>query len=253
MTPSFRALRPRRLLFLAALAASIAAVAPTIAASAPAKITMVLTGFTPVDDSVEHYGTFTASPPLCPTGTWIMDGVRHHTFTCDDGSGTFPAFYYGEPWERSGGSSSWKIAAAGTGRFVNLRGSGTANVVIVQTGDPIKFQATWQGTVDFDATPPTLKAFTGRVSPTQGSRTRKVVHVQFVPQDLPAPTPVGYQLLVFAGSRQLGPIHTGTASGAVALSFRVAVPPGTHALRCTLSLADPAGNTSVFNRRLPVR
>ncbi len=251
MAPHTR--RLGRLLLFTAMVAAIAATFVSTASPAASKVTIVLTGYTPVDDTVDHYGTFTATPPLCPTGTWKMDGVLHHTFTCDDGSGTFPARFSGEPWERSGGTASWQIAAPGTGRYANLRGFGTANVVIIQTGDPIKFQATWEGAIDFDATPPTLKAFTGRVTPAQGSRALKVVHLQFALQDLPAPNPVSYQLLVFAGSRQLGPMHTGTASGGVQLSFRVSVPPGTRSLQCNLALADPVGNTAVFSRRLPIR
>jgi hypothetical protein len=247
-----RMLGLRRVLLLGALAATVAAFAPGLAASAPTNVTMTLTGYTPVDDTLVHYGTFTASPPLCPSGTWVMDGIMHHTFTCADGSGTFPARFAGDPWERSGGSASWQIAAPGTGRYANLRGLGTANVVIVQTGDPIKFQATWQGTVDFDATAPTVSTFSGRVTRAAGSRTLKIVHLRFVPQDLPAANPVGYQLLVFAGTQQLGRMRTGTASGATSLSFGVSVAAGTHSLRISLALTDPVGNTSDFNLRLPV-
>ena len=75
-----------------------------------------------------------------------------------------------------GGSGSWRIVK-GTGRYATLRGLGTYTGTLV-SGDPdfasVVFRTNWQGIVDFDADPPTIKTFTTtRASFANGSaRTR---------------------------------------------------------------------------------
>lgn len=109
-----------------------------------------------------HEGTFTASAPLCPSGSWLGDseeegdGVRD--FTCDDKSGTFSTDFVGDIEHEKGGTGPWRITG-GTGKWKGLRGTGTA-VTDESTGPrepPIDFSSTWTGSVDFDSRGPSIK------------------------------------------------------------------------------------------------
>jgi hypothetical protein len=146
----------RRLILLLA---SVAAVGlPTAAAAAPATpvtITVLADFSGPVPQ-----GTFTASSPLCSSGTFVSEpiaggggpvasaftGLQH--FSCDDASGTFtiqfhpqvhpPDFVDQGPW----------AALGGTGAYDGLRGSGDFTLLgfISQT----TALATFTGEVHFD-------------------------------------------------------------------------------------------------------
>jgi hypothetical protein len=102
-----------------------------------------------VFDPFPPTGTFTATDPICPSGTFedeFIGGsggvtayaltVRKH-FTCDDGSGTFtiqfhPQFNPQNPltFDESG---PWAVVGKGTGAYATLRGHGDFGVIFNQT------------------------------------------------------------------------------------------------------------------------
>ncbi len=105
-------------------------------------------------------GTFTATSPLCPSGTFVSEpiaggggpvafaftGLQH--FSCDDASGTFtiqfhpqihpPGFIDGGPW----------AALGGAGAYDGLRGSG--DFTLIGFISPTTAVATFTGEVHFD-------------------------------------------------------------------------------------------------------
>jgi hypothetical protein len=139
------------------LAAFAVAAFPSAAAATPGtpvSITVV------VDFSDPPQGTFTATSPLCASGTLVSEPIgggggsvafavvgRQH-FSCDDGSGTFtilfhpqnhpPDFATGGPWSGLGG----------TGAYAGLRGHGDFS--LVGFIPPSGAVATYVGVVHFD-------------------------------------------------------------------------------------------------------
>jgi hypothetical protein len=123
-----------------------AAASAQAAAPVPFTITQTVTGLSPTGGGE---GTFTATPPLCPSGTWV-DTV-HNTapnalpasqsrsdrfnllvrtvFTCDDASGSFFVqshvffTFTGDTVTNTGPS----LLLGGTGAYVNLEGNGVEN------------------------------------------------------------------------------------------------------------------------------
>jgi hypothetical protein len=140
------------------IAALVAVGLPTAAAatpSTPVSIT-VLVDFS----GAVPQGTFTATSPLCSTGSFITEPIgggggaiafafvgRQH-FTCDDGSGGFtiqfhpqdqpPEFATEGPWSGLGG----------TGAYAGLRGHGEFSLVGFVS--PTAAVATYTGVVHFD-------------------------------------------------------------------------------------------------------
>lgn len=106
-------------------------------------------------------GTFTASAPLCSSGTFraihlvsnpsVAHGwMARHEYTCDDNSGSFvlqlhphattdPAFTVAGPWS----------VLAGTGRYAKLSGHGDFGVVIDFNQDPWTGEESFVGFVQF--------------------------------------------------------------------------------------------------------
>src|SRR5215217_3124929 len=92
-----------------ALLVALGCVALAAAPSAHAQEPTIVTDITFPEEG-EPFGTFTASEPLCPSGTFVDEfvggggafnsGVFYHgqtvrkTFTCDDGSGTFTILFH---------------------------------------------------------------------------------------------------------------------------------------------------------------
>jgi hypothetical protein len=121
-----------------------AAMPAQAAAPIPFTITQTATGASPTGGGV---GTFVATPPLCPSGTWVDD--VHNTgpnspnsnspaprfyllvrtvFTCDDGDSFFVQshVFFTETngvFTNTGPS----LLHGGTGAFVNLQGTGEDN------------------------------------------------------------------------------------------------------------------------------
>ena len=112
-----------------------------------------------VDDfsTVHPTGTFTATAPLCPSGTFIDLIISHEdpatthsviarTLTCDNGSGTITLDIHVQFPRQITGSAPWAINR-GTGTYATLYGTGTWTTV--PTG-PISAADTMTGEVHFD-------------------------------------------------------------------------------------------------------
>jgi hypothetical protein len=117
---------------LLALGALVLAAQPA-AATPPVPVTIVAL----VDFSGPlPLGTFTATSPLCPSGTFVTELVAsgggpnafaftgRNTFVCDDASGTFAIQFHpqGNP-TRPLPSGPW-AGIGGTGRYAGFHGSG---------------------------------------------------------------------------------------------------------------------------------
>jgi hypothetical protein len=137
---------------LAALAAFALAVVPAAYAQEPT-ITTAIT-FPP---GGEPLGTFTATEPLCPSGTFVDEfvggggGDLYHAFsvrklfTCDDGSGTFTILFH--PQFSPATPASCQEAGpfsvvGGTGDYTTLSGHG--DFCVFPSGDG--FTETFTGT-----------------------------------------------------------------------------------------------------------
>jgi hypothetical protein len=110
----------------------------------------------------EPFGTFTASDPLCPSGTFVDDFVGgggafqsghvfYHgftvrkTFTCADGSGTFTILFHPQlsPATPAGCEEAGPFTViGGTGAYTQLRGHG--DFCVFPSGDG--FTETFAGT-----------------------------------------------------------------------------------------------------------
>jgi hypothetical protein len=152
-------MRPARLITTAA-ALLVLASSPRAGAT-PASFHLVFDGRH--NAALLHEGTFTASAPLCPSGSAADVSVDATTdtslrrFTCPNG-GDFLAKITPLPAEH-GGNGSWQIVD-GTGPFAELRGKGTFSSTRLagRPDDPaaITFRSTWDGVVDFDVVAPTI-------------------------------------------------------------------------------------------------
>jgi hypothetical protein len=151
-------MRRGALLVIVALGLGALAVVPAAYAQEPTIITDIT-----FPEEGEPFGTFTATDPLCPSGTFVDEfvgggGAFHSghvfyhastvrkTFTCADGSGTFtilfhPQFSPATPAEcEEAGPFS---VVGGTGDYAKLRGSGGFCVAPLASG---RFSETFTGT-----------------------------------------------------------------------------------------------------------
>jgi hypothetical protein len=124
----------RGVFLLAALAALALAVVPAAYAQEPT-ITTAIT----FPEGGEPLGTFTATEPLCPSGTFVDEfvagggGILYHAFsvrkifTCDDGSGTFTILFHPQfsPTTPSSCQEAGPFSVVGgTGDYATLSGHG---------------------------------------------------------------------------------------------------------------------------------
>jgi hypothetical protein len=240
---------------LAAAAASVIALCagPAPAAlAAPTQVTLHLDGTHPVGAEF-HQGTFTASPPLCPSGSWLGNGAGSRVFTCSDGSGTFTAKFNGELEHVAGLDGPWLIFD-GSGKDATLRGKGLGKVDTNQGGDtpPVTFSDTWTGAVDFDATAPTGSITAVKVTHPRIARGRWHVTVFFSARDNIDANPVSFSATATAGTffaSKSGTIMSGT--GSFALAFHPAK--RTRFLRIAIMLSDPWGNASTIKKNVRLR
>src|SRR5829696_8086713 len=130
----------RRIWFVFALVVCVAA---AVASPAYAQEPTIVTNITFPEEG-EPFGTFTASDPLCPSGTFVDDFVGgggafqsghvfYHgstvrkTFTCADGSGTFTILFHPQlsPATPAGCEEAGPfVVGGGTGAYTQLRGHG---------------------------------------------------------------------------------------------------------------------------------
>ena len=124
---------------LVALGCLALAAAPSAQGQAPTIVTDIT-----FPEEGGPFGTFTASDPLCPAGTFVDHFVGgggafrsgrvffgasniRKVFTCDDGSGTFTIQFHPQftPATSAGCESSGPFAViGGTGDYTRLRGQG---------------------------------------------------------------------------------------------------------------------------------
>jgi hypothetical protein len=220
--------------------------------AAPTQVKLHLDGTHPVDAEF-HQGTFTASAPLCPSGSWLGNGAGSRVFTCTDGTGTFTADFDGELEHTQGASGPWTITI-GTGTYTALRGKGTA-AIDSSTGvnaSPIVFSDTWTGTVDFDATAPTGSVTAVKVARPHNSRGRWHATVSVSARDNVDSNPVSFTATATAGSffaSKSGTITSG--AGSFTLTFHRAK--RTRFLRITIRLSDPWGNATTITKNVRLR
>jgi hypothetical protein len=114
-------------------------------------------------------GTFTATGPICTTGTlYLVDahfGVGPaafnvnalHEFVCDDNSGTFVLRLHPQgnsrPKDGFDLNGPWSVWGKGTGAYENLSGHGDFGVVFDVSTDPLEGEETYVGFVTFETQP----------------------------------------------------------------------------------------------------
>jgi hypothetical protein len=233
----------------------VIALAPGPASSGlavPTQVKLHLDGTHPVEADF-HQGTFTASAPLCSSGSWLGNGAGSRVFTCADQSGSFTASFDGELEHTQGASGPWTITS-GTGTYTALRGKGTA-IIDSSTGvnsSPIVFSDTWNGTVDFDATPPTGSVTAVKVTRPHASRGRWHATVFFSARDNVDGNPVSFSATATAGlfiASKSGTLTSGT--GSFTLAFHPAK--RTRLLRIAIRLSDPWGNATTIRKNVRLR
>ena len=151
-------MRPRALAVLVAFGCLALAVTPTAQAQAPTIVTDIT-----FPEEGAPFGTFTASDPLCSSGTFVDQFVGgggsfrsgrvfvaastiRKVFTCDDGSGTFTILFHPQltPATSAGCAEAGPFAVVGgTGDYARLRGHGDfCNFPVGEDG----FSETFTGT-----------------------------------------------------------------------------------------------------------
>jgi hypothetical protein len=143
----------RRLVLVIASLALVVVAAPASAASPPEPVTITGTVLFPAGT-----GTFTATEPLCPSGTiqqlaglfvggpttsFARIAVRHE-FTCTDGSGSF-VLQLTVRLDATGTTFRWSVLS-GTGDYAKLHGTGTGTGSFITGG----IVDTYTGAVHFD-------------------------------------------------------------------------------------------------------
>ena len=142
------------------LLAALATFALTVVPAAYAQEPTITTSIT-FPEGGEPFGAFTATEPLCPSGTFVdeqlggggafVSGRLYHafsvlkTFTCDDGSGTFTILFH--PQFNPSTPASCEEAGpfsvvGGTGDYTRLSGHG--DFCVFPSGDG--FTETFTGT-----------------------------------------------------------------------------------------------------------
>lgn len=239
--------------FAVSVAAVLVGLIPS-ALAAPSRVSLHLDGTHPLNDF--HRGTFTATEPICATGSWQGHGDGTRTFTCADGTGTFLALFTGALEHVAGSTSPWSIIR-GTGRYAALRGKGDGHVDTSEgsddsTGPRPTFSDTWTGMVDFDTTAPT------------GSITQvKVVHPRTpkatwtVKVRLRAHDDVAQNSVTFLASVTANPffaIRSGkVTNGSTSLLFRFYPARRTRTIEVEIELADPWDNKRTLRKAVPLR
>jgi hypothetical protein len=147
----------RRLVIVIASLTLVVVAAPATAATPPTPVT--ITGTVIFPESGPATGTFTASAPLCPSGTievlggvfvgfqsnqFARIGVRQ-LFTCNDGSGSFVLQLTVRLDPTGTTTFRWSVLS-GTGDYAKLHGTGTGTGAPIQDG----IVDTYTGTVHFD-------------------------------------------------------------------------------------------------------
>ena len=223
-------------LVMAALALALVA-APGAAVQAPSPMAWTDYGTTTSRD-----GTFTASAPLCPSGTAREVGglvgikIRH---TCADGSGEFD-------FGASGLGNRWSISA-GTGRYSTLRGYGVCRLTLNDDGT---FVRACEAVADFDNVPPT--ASIERLLVTRAGRGHSV-RLAFNAADNVTANSVSYRADVIAAGRRIGRKVGTSAGGSTAVELKVRPSKRARRLTVVVQVTDPLGNARSVSRSARLR
>jgi hypothetical protein len=262
----------KRTILVALAAAALALVQLTAPGGAtPSAFQLVFVGhnvvasYQPSPTGVAHVGTFTTNSPLCPSGIGqdiaeTQEGVATRLFTCDGSAATFTttiSLHIGE----LGGSGSWWIVS-GTGPLADLRGQGSFSSVLT-SGDPsdipgnllaLAFRSTWTGTVDLDATPPSLsltKAAAARLARPKGTYR---LSVALALSDSGGGA-VSYNLTLIdpATLETLGRKNGTTSASSIAWTSTIKPSAGTRTLRLQAQASDPVGNQTQLKHVITLR
>jgi hypothetical protein len=235
--------------------AGVALVAFAAAASgqvaAPVPVALVMDGSHPLTTRV-HLGTFTAGPPLCPSGkffdTAVGTTVVTREFTCDDGSGVFIGKMIDkielEHCTCEGGQ--WRIVS-GTGAMAHLRGRGGRSNELL-SGDPYPiFRDTWSGIADLDSVAPAIGRL--RVVTSRAGATAYAVRVSFHVQDDVTANSVTYRVLATAGKRAAAKAAL-VSPGVQTVGLTIAAAKNVRRLRVVITATDPVGNARTVTQLL---
>ena len=185
--------------------------------------------------------TFTAGPPLCPSGT-VRDvggitGIKME-HTCADGSGTFEFAVIG--------TGIFHFTPAGTGRYVALRGSGSCSVT---QNDDGTFTRPCHALADFDDTPPTARITNLDIlRSTRGAR----IGVSFSMRDNVEANAVSYLLSASVSGHALGHVRGSRPGGSVDTSLRVKLPRRARLISVSLKVSDPLHNARTVTRSVRI-
>jgi hypothetical protein len=238
------------LLKTVAIAAGLALLAAIPASASPTAVTFKLVGSHPVDQDY-HQGTFTAPAPMCTSGTWQGNGQGTRVFTCADGSGTFTASFDGELEHMTGASGPWAIVS-GDGKYVTMRGRGTATIDFSTgpNGSPITFSDTWQGVVDFDNVAPRITVRRATATRLRQPRGRYLLRLSFACPDNVTGNTVSYAVVVDTAAGTDLAKRVGKTTAGAALSLRVRPPRSARFVSVELMATDPVGNFRTTTRRV---
>jgi hypothetical protein len=213
----------------------------------------------PTPTGLIHVGPFTTTSSLCPSGYGQdiaqTDQTATRLFTCDGSGATFTATVTPHLAEH-GGAGTWQIIS-GTGALADLRGEGTWQSVRLSGTDAdqasINFRSTWTGTVDLDATPPTISLLRATKQKLARPAHTYVVRLRLAIRDASGNS-VSYDVAL---NDTVKPFTTlvvrggTTAGGTVAPVFRVRAKG--RALRLKVDAADDVGNTASFAATIRLR
>jgi hypothetical protein len=182
-------------------------------------------------------GTFTASEPLCSSGTWkdieATIGVKT-VQTCADGSGIFEFSVVG--------LTSWRFTGGGTRRYTTLRGSGTCHLVV---NDDDSFVRTCNAIADFDNTAPSARI--ERLHVSRAGRADKM-RVTFATADNVVGNAVSFRIEAVASGHRIGRKVGQTAGGTLRVVLTVRPPKRAQRVAISLRVADPLGNARTVGR-----
>jgi hypothetical protein len=210
----------------------------------------------PTPTGLSHEGPFTSTSSLCPSGyardIAQTDQLATRLFTCDGSDGTFTATVTPHLAEH-GGVGSWRIIG-GTGSLDDLRGKGSFSSVLT-SGDPndflsISFRSTWQGTIDLDATPPTVAI--ARQALRKLARPRRTYVMQLALSFSDNNKADVTYTLTLVNPRNLFVFvrKSGQASGTIAWTFRLRPPSTSRLLRLSVTATDQVGNAANLTKTI---
>lgn len=213
---------------------------------------------------MRHVGTFTATSPFCPSGTfedltndYLNSFGDTRAYTCTDGSGTIVTEQ--ETWyeHKLPYTSTWRILG-GTGRYANLRGKGSFVGGPPLTGggddDPLgdTYRCTFRGLVDFDSTAPTIAVSSVKTTKLRRPAGSYLLSLSLSLRDNVRGNVVAYEVAVDPGDGglYLAQGKGSTGRGRVAMTLRIKPSRGARTVRLDLRAEDPVGNIRDATRTL---